>query len=135
MVLSQQGSAQPGEPQSKTELPRHVELSYRPKEPVAILDIPANFFAVQLVAVSSKAALEGFAKKHKIRGMSAARIWNGEKLYYVLLLGIYETKANATASIESLAPPFDEMNPWIRNLGSLQRAMLDADREAGTTDI
>lgn len=117
------------------QVPKYVALSYRPDKPVAILDLPADFYAVQLVAVSSKETLEAFAQKNKIRGMSAARVWNGEKLFYVLLLGIYETRANAQAAIDSLAPPFDTMNPWIRSLGSLQQSMLAADDAAGTTEI
>ena len=113
-------------------LPTHVELSYRPDQPVAILDLPENFFAVQLVAVSSKEALEKYARERKLSGMSAARIYADERMYYILLLGIYETRDKADAAIASLTGPLAELDPWIRSVGSLQRAMLEADRVSGT---
>ncbi len=116
------------------QLPRHVELSYRPDKPVAILDLPEDFYAVQLVAVSSKEALEKYARERKLSGMSAARIYAAEQMYYILLLGIYETQENAELAIASLSGPLAELSPWIRSVGSLQRAMLEADRVSGSED-
>ena len=80
----------PAEP-PPVEVPRHIALSYRPAEPVALLDLPADFYAVQLVAVSSKKDLEEFAERHQIRGMSAARTYSQNQMNYILQLGIYET--------------------------------------------
>jgi len=137
--VSASSAAPRSAPQSRgsdeANLPPHIALSYRPDKPVAILDLPAEFYAVQLVAVSTKGNLEDFASKHKIQGMSAARVWNGDQLFYVLLLGIYETRTNAEAAISSLAPPFDKMKPWVRSLDSLQQSMLQADKVAGTSEI
>jgi septal ring-binding cell division protein DamX len=116
-------------------LPTHIALSYRPTKPVAILDLPKHFWAVQLVAVSTKEALEAYARNNKLAGMSAARVWDGAELYYVLLLGIYETRDNAEQAIASLDGPLQDLNAWIRSVGSLQQAMLEADRAAGTTEI
>ncbi len=120
--------------QSRNE-PKHIQLSYRPEKPVAILDLPKAFWAVQLVALSSKEALEAFAKENNVRGMSAARVWNGQGLFYVLLLGIYETRDRASQAIASLTAPFDTYNPWIRSVGSLQTAMVEADRQSGSSKI
>jgi len=107
--------------------PLYQQLSYRPDAPVALLDLPADFYAVQLVAVSSKQTLEQFAAEHQLAGMSAARIWNGQKIFYVLLLGIYEDREHAERAVESLSGPMAELQPWIRTVGSLQRAMRAAD--------
>jgi len=115
--------------------PKHVALSYRPDKPTALLDLPSDFWAVQLVAVSSKEALEKWARDNKVIGMSAARIWNGQQMFYILLLGIYETRENAEEAIESLQTPFGDQKPWVRSLGSLQAAMIEADRESGTSKI
>ncbi len=112
------------------DIPKHVRLSYKPDRPVSILDLPEDFWAVQLVALSSPEALEEYVARHKMRGMSAARIWNGEQLFYILLLGIYETRAIAEEAITDLPPPFNLHAPWIRPLGSLQRAMMAADEVA-----
>ena len=124
----------PAEP-PPVEVPRHIALSYRPAEPVALLDLPADFYAVQLVAVSSKKDLEEFAERHQIRGMSAARTYSQNQMFYILLLGIYETYDNAELAVDSLGPPFDETQPWIRRVGSLQRAIQAADEFSGSDDF
>ena len=128
-------SPPPSRAAAASDTPPHIALSYRPSKPVAILDLPEDFFAVQLVAVSTKEALEEFARSRKLAGMSAARTWNGEQMFYILLLGIYETRKNAELAIDTLDGPLAELsNPWIRSVGSLQHAMLEADRVTGTQD-
>ncbi len=112
------------------DVPKHVRLSYQPRQPVALLDLPQDFWVVQLVSVSSKETLEKYAIDHKLRGMSAARIWSKGQFFYVLILGIYETYDNASEASKDLPPPFDEFPPWIRSVGSLQKAMLEADNQA-----
>lgn len=99
---------------------------------MAILDLPEDFFAVQLVAVSSKEALEKYAQERRLSGMSAARIYAADQMYYILLLGIYETQEKAELAIASLSGPLAELSPWIRSVGSLQSAMLEAERVSGT---
>ncbi len=116
-------------------VPTHVRVSYQPQTPVPLLDLPEDFWAVQLVALSSKQALESWATEHRISGMSAARVYNGEKIFYVLLLGIYETHAFAKLAVASLPPPLDSHKPWIRTMGSLQNAMLASDQITGTAEI
>ena len=111
-------------------LPKHVRLSYRPNKPVSLLDLPNDFWVVQLVSVSSKETLERYAVENQLRGMSAARVWSQNQFFYVLILGIYETYDNAKEASEGLPPPFDEFPPWIRSVGSLQKAMIEADQQA-----
>ena len=112
-------------------IPNHIRLAYKPENPTAILDLPADFWAVQLISVSEKAKLEKFAKEQGLRGMSAARIWSQNQFFYVLILGIYEDYDKAKLATEQLPAPFDAINPWIRSVGSLQKAMVEADRQAG----
>lgn len=112
-------------------MPAYIRLAYRPERPVSILDLPEDFSAVQLIAVSSREALEKYAAQSNMRGMSAARILRGDKLFYVLLLGIYETRERAERAIVELPPPFDVHTPWIRSVESIQKAMIAADRHVG----
>jgi septal ring-binding cell division protein DamX len=107
-------------------LPKYIRLAYRPEQATSLIDLPAEFWAVQLIALSNKQALESYARKQGLRGLSAAKINKKGALFYVLLLGIYETKAIAQEAISDLGPAFDK--PWIRSLGSLQSAMLDAEQ-------
>lgn len=107
-------------------LPKYIRLAYRPREAIAIADLPEDFWTVQLIALTSTDALETYAQTHGLRGMSAAKVSANGKIYYVLLLGVYETKANAIEASSDLGPPFEK--PWIRSIGSLQRAMDAADQ-------
>ena len=106
-------------------LPKHVRLAYQPKQAVSLMDLPDDFYAVQLIALSGKENLENFAKEQKIKGMSAAEVLSDDKLMYVLLLGIYETRALAEEASSDLGPPFE--SPWIRSMGSLKKAMSAAE--------
>lgn len=111
-------------------MPLHQRLAYRPEKPISLMEVPETFWAVQLVAVSSKEALERFARENNLQGMSAARIAVQDTLYYILLLGIYETRANAEQAITDLPDMFQES--WIRSVGSLQRAIAAGDELTGT---
>ncbi len=112
--------------------PEHVRLAYRPSRPTALTDLPADFYAVQLMAMSSKESLEAFVTREGISNMSAARVERNGELFYVLLLGIYEDADRARRAVESLPDEIGGAEPWIRPLGSLQSAMLRADRLAGS---
>lgn len=127
-------AGQPSGPQPSEPQPLYRQLSYQPDKPAAILDLPEDFYAVQLVALSSKESLEQYAREHKLAGMSAARIWSDDQLFYILLLGIYETKVDAERAADSLSGTLAAVNPWIRTLGSLQRAMVEAETQAGVME-
>jgi len=87
------------------------------------------------VDTSSRDALEGFVSDHRLRGMSAARVANDGQVFYVLLLGIYETAAIANEAAEDIPPQLDKLSPWVRRLGSLQTAMIRADEIADSSSL
>ncbi len=91
-------------PVDTANLPAYQALAYVPDKPTSLLELPPNFWVAQLMAVSSKEFLESYAEEHNLRGLSAARIASGEKLFYVLILGIYETKDKAEAAITNMPP-------------------------------
>jgi septal ring-binding cell division protein DamX len=95
------------------------------------LDLPEYYWAVQLLALSKKEALENYANQTQLINLSGARIASQNQLLYVLLLGIYETKELAKQAVASL-PENQKKNlsPWIRSMGSLQTAMVQGDRLA-----
>ena len=108
--------------------PDYVSLAYTPPSPVSILDLPKDYFAVQLTALNSPQAVEEFVSKHNLQGMSAAQVASGKKLHYVLILGIYESEAQARRALEKLPGPLAQFDPWLRRVGNLQQAMIDAQR-------
>jgi len=95
------------------------------------LALPKTLWAVQLIALSKKEALEEFANQTQLLRLSGARIASKNQILYVLLLGIYETKDLAKQALASV-PKKQKQNisPWIRSMGSLQTAMIQGDRLA-----
>ncbi|MEZ5596380.1 MAG: hypothetical protein R3E84_08315 [Pseudomonadales bacterium] len=116
-------------------LPDYQRLAYVPDKPTSLLDLPANFWVAQIMAVSSKEFLESYAEEHNLHGLSAARIASGDRLFFVLLLGIYETRENATRAITDMPPPYDKYHPLLRTVGSLQAAMRKADEMTGSSEF
>ncbi len=125
----------PSPRQSSERTAKHVRLAYKPDKPVSIVELPPDLYAVQLVAMSSRDALEDFVSDHRLRGMSAARVANDGQVFYVLLLGIYETAAIANEAVEDIPPPLDKLSPWVRRLGSLQTAMIRADEITDSSSL
>lgn len=115
------------------EIPRHVALAYTPPEPMMITELPSDFFALQMLAVNTPEEIEAYIKDNRLVGMSGARVENNGDIFYVLIVGIYETYGRADEAAKSLPPPLDDVEVWIRPLGSLQQAMLRADEMAGGT--
>ena len=115
-----------------SDLPAYFRLAYRTEEPVPLLDLPKSFWAVQLIALSNKDALEKYANTSSLVGLSGARVASNGKLLYVLLLGIYETKDLAIQAVASL-PDNETMKPtpWARSLDSLHKAMISGDYLSG----
>ena len=109
-------------------VPDYVSLAYSSEQEISLLEIPDIFWAVQLVALSKKEALENYANQTQLVNLSGARIASKNQLLYVLLLGIYETKELAKQAVASL-PENQKKNlsPWIRSMGSLQTAMIQGD--------
>ena len=115
--------------------PAYQSLAYVPDRPTSLLELPGDFWVAQLMAVSSKEFLEEYAAEHRLKGLSAARVASGERLFYILILGIYETKDRAQRAITDLPPPYDTYSPFLRSLKSLQQAMKRADDLAGSADF
>jgi septal ring-binding cell division protein DamX len=110
-----------------TELPTYIRLAYQPAAPVPILDMPAEFYAVQLIAMTNRQRLEEYIAINQLEGMTAARTERNGEIYYVLILGIYENRGLAERASLEIPPPLDTTEPWIRELGTLQEAMLRGD--------
>ena len=83
---------------------------------------PANHYAVQVVASSSMENLMNFAKVNGLSDQWTAETMVNGKTWYVLLQGIYATKAEADAALSAAQSRFDTQ-PWIRTVGSLQSVM------------
>ena len=94
--------------------------------PMKLAAAPGDYYAVQLVALDSIAAVEAYVNDHELEGMSAARIAKDDRLFYVLLLGVYPDLTTAEAAIERLPASLAGVTPWIRPMRALQAAMRRA---------
>lgn len=117
-----------------SEPPDWRQLAYRPSTSIDLSELPAHFYAVQIVAMSSMEALQLFAKEHLLSDVLAARVEANGEFFYVLLLGTYETLADANAAAASRPDPLMNIQPWVRKLGSLQDAIARGDLLAKTTN-
>ena len=124
-------SAQKREP---SDIPIYQQLAYQPDEAVQLIDLPADFYAVQILAMSSRQALEAYADEHDLPSMAAARVARNGELYYVLLLGVYRDKSTADEAAAHLPERIMLQNPWVRSMQSLQEAIANADRLASAAD-
>lgn len=113
------------------DIPEYVRLAYVPTNPTPILELPGDYYALQVFAMSTRDEIEQFVTQNNLRGMSAARVERDGKLYYVLVLGVYTTYERAAAAVTHLPPPLADADPWIRPLSSLQDAIRSADALAG----
>lgn len=123
-----------GRPASAASRPTR-ESAYRPSEPVPLTEVPPHYYVVQLVALGSKESLEYYAARKALRGMSAARVERGGQLFYVLLLGVFPTRAAADEAAANLPEALSEFDPWVRRVESLQEAIRRGDALAGTSEI
>lgn len=115
--------------------PGYAKLAYRPEQPIRIIDLPENFYAAQLLAVSTKKQIEDFVVAHNLYNMSAARIEQNGQMLYVLLLGVYESKQIAESAIAVMPLEVQRMKPWVRPIDGLQDAMLRGDQLAAMAGI
>ncbi len=100
----------------------------------ALLDLPADHYAVQLLAMTDARQLQQFVDQHGLASARTARVERSGELYYVLLLGVYDSLEGARQASLNLPAPLATNEPWIRPLGSLQNAIVRGNALAMATD-
>jgi len=97
--------------------------------------LPPDGFVVQLLAMSSKRAIESLAAELQVPGLSAARIERDGQLFYVLLFGVYPDRDAAESASAARPEALRRFEPWIRRFGSLQDAIQRADALAASLGV
>lgn len=98
-----------------------------PAKPAFLADVPATHYAVQLIALQSETALDGFVAERQLGAMTRVRVESGGRLHFALLAGVYPSRGQADQAVAALAPALRALKPWVRTVGSLQAAMARAD--------
>ena len=107
-------------------LPLYVQLAHR-LDGTPLLELPSDFFAVQLFAALSQAKVEEVAVDSGLESMAGARVERDGKIFFVLLAGVYADRERAERAANSLPPNIRALRPWVRSLGGLQASMRRAD--------
>tara|TARA_R110002072_G_scaffold3830_6_gene27364 strand:- start:40769 stop:41413 length:645 start_codon:yes stop_codon:yes gene_type:complete len=108
------------------ELPR-VQLPNPGQLDNQLLELPADHYAVQLIALRNLDGVLEYAGLNGIQSPKFVKIKNDDTDWYVLLLDVYPDRAQAEAAKEDWeTAKVLRVQPWIRQLGPLQEAILAA---------
>ena len=97
-----------------------------PTPRLRVLEQSPDAWAIQLIATSSRAALERVAAQHNLYAHPAVRLAAGKTVRYALVWDVYPDRATALAALAALPAPLRALQPWVRQVGALQQAMNDA---------
>ena len=97
-----------------------VPGSMTPKE--EILNLPADYFTVQLMASVDVGRVYKFAEQNHISVRYIVPTIRDGKIWFVLLLDVYPDRVSAKAGLNEVAIGL-KTQPWIRSLGSIQKLM------------
>lgn len=92
-----------------------------------IFDFSDSAWAVQLIALQTQAEVDAFAAEHELAQPNAVRIRSQGADWFVMILGIYNDRSEADAAAEAWTnsqQPYSK--PWVRPLGPLKQAVLEA---------
>jgi type II secretory pathway component GspD/PulD (secretin) len=134
-ILGLQSESQPAavmeitaEPVAQTEV--QTETQIEATQATDLQDLPGHLFTVQLMTMSSKARLNRYLEEQGISDLPTVRIQRGDDVSYALLLGTYNSYAEAEAAARNRPAVLQDKEPWIRRLRTLQAAMLPETRAA-----
>ena len=120
--------AQPTDAAAEAEPPAETsDAAAEPGTPAlatSLMDLPADHYAVQILAMANVEQLEDFIAANQLDDALTARVERNGELYHVLLLGVYETLGLAEQASLDLPAPLANSEPWIRSVGSIQNAVM-----------
>ncbi len=88
----------------------------------SLLDVPANYYTVQLMASNNVDRVFRFADQHSVTTQYITATIRDGVIWHVLLLGVYPDYSSAVAAKDEIAPVLSTQ-PWIRSVGSVQKLM------------
>jgi len=86
----------------------------------SIMDQPANYFTMQLMASVEIDRVNRFAEKNQVSTQYVVATERDGVIWYVLLLDVYPDYSSAVAARDDIAPSLKNV-PWIRRVGSVQK--------------
>lgn len=89
----------------------------------AFIDYPPHYVAVQLIAAHNAATLSLYQQQRPLLQTQQISVMRDQQQWYILLLGVYASVAEARQAINAVEDSLDE-SPWIRPISSLQNHLL-----------
>jgi len=89
-------------------------------QPASIMDHPAGYYTVQLMASVDIDRVYRFAEQNQITAEYVVPTERDGVTWHVLLLGIYPNYASAAAAKDEIAGSL-ATQPWIRKVGAVQK--------------
>ena len=111
---------------ASTTTTKKVDLPAQPKPGTAekILSLPTGNFTVQLLGAAKISGIEQFIAQNKLQTNAYYyKSMRQNQPWYILLYGNYPSKEQAKAAIAALPLPVRALNPWVRDIASVKKAL------------
>ena len=107
-------------PEAELEPAAVTEIDEAPVEAGSIMDQPAGYYTMQLMASVDIDRVIRFAAQNQISTQYIVATERDGVVWHVLLLDIYPDYSSAVAARDEIAPSLRNA-PWIRSVGSVQK--------------
>ena len=92
-------------------------------KPSSVSDLPSNQYTIQLLGASSKANIEDFLRRNAGSPLYMFEARNNGRPWFVVVHGVYATRAEAQRAVAGLGPKLAVDQPWIRQISAVQADM------------
>lgn len=88
-----------------------------------LLAVPANYYTLQLSAMSNKKSVQEFTAKHNLpqKNVTIYQTVRNNKAWYVVIYGQYENRSAALSASKNLPSALSDMDSWIKTYQSVHQ--------------
>ncbi|MDX1492412.1 MAG: AAA family ATPase [Pseudohongiellaceae bacterium] len=127
-ALSEAASAPSSSPAeaAEQESPPEVEQVVAPEPELtvnndgSVMGLPPEKYTIQLLGVSTRSSGEDFLRRNEGSPLYLFEAFNRRSPWFVVIHGVYDTRAEASAAVARLGPRLAVDQPWIRRIGDVQ---------------
>lgn len=89
-----------------------------------IMAQPDSNYTLQLIATGNEKALIRFVNENNLHNSAKYyKTLRNKKDWYTLIQGSYDSSASAKQAIKALSPGLQDMNPWVKPIKAIQKAL------------
>jgi type II secretory pathway predicted ATPase ExeA len=85
-----------------------------------LMNQPRDNLTIQLLGSRSEENVEGFRGSNSRPGMGYFQTVYQQQPWFVLILGSFDSRANASEIIDTLPQSLRSLEPWVRSIGDIQ---------------